>query len=317
MRDKNIGFIGLGNVGEKIANNILKGNYNLFVNDLKRNKSKNLIKKGATWCSTMKELANNTSIIITCLPSPSSVNKVLGKLIPFMNSNHLWIEMSTTDESEMNRLSKICLKRKINTLEAPITGGQHRAESGNISIFVGGNKKNYNRAFNLLSVIGYQILYCGKLGNASTLKVVTNYLASINLISIGEALMVCKKYGIDLKTSYNGIRISSGNSFVNETETQLILNGSYNVGFTMDLVCKDVGLFDKLTDKYKIPAKISNLMNKIFLEGKKKYGGRSLSTKIVKILEEKCNENLRAPGFPNKLIDKSNKKKGIEIKSNL
>ena len=126
--------------------------------------------------------------------------------------------------------------------------------------------------------------------------------------------MVCKKYGLDLKTAFNGIKISSGNSFVNETESQVILNGSYDVGFTMDLVCKDIGLFDKLTNKYKIPADISKLMNTIFQEGKKIYGNRALSTSIVRLLEEKCNENLRADGFPSILIDNETKKKGIEIK---
>jgi len=175
-------------------------------------------------------------------------------------------------------------------------------------------RENFDRAFPLLSEIGYKILYCGKLGNASTLKVVTNYLASINLLSLGEALMVCKKYGLDLTTTYHGIRISSGNSFVHETESKVILNGSYDVGFTMDLACKDLGLFDKLVDKYNIPAKISKLMNKIFTEGKTQFGDRSLSTSIVKRLEELCNENLRAPGFPSQLTDEEPKKKGIEIK---
>ena len=222
--------------------------------------------------------------------------------------------MSTTDESEMIRLSKLCLQKGIESLEAPITGGQHRAEKGNISILVAGKRKNFERAFPLLSEIGYEILYCGKLGNASTLKVVTNYLASINLLSLGEALMVCKKYGLDLSTAYHGIRISSGNSFVHETESKVILNGSYDVGFTMDLVCKDVGLFDKLSDKYNIPADISKLINKIFNEGRGKYGDRSFSTSIVKRLEEACNENLRAPGFPSQLKDEEPKKKAIEIK---
>ena len=205
------------------------------------------------------------------------------------------------------------MKKKAGVLEAPITGGQHRAESGNISILIAGSKKTFNRAFPILSCLGHQILHCGKIGNASTLKVVTNYLASINLLAIGEALMVCKKYGLDLKTAYNGIKISSGNSFVHETESQVILNGSYDVGFTMDLVCKDVGLFNKLTNKFKIPAQISNLMVKIFKNGQKKLGKRSFSTSIVKLLEEDCGENLRSKGFPSVLVDINKKKKGIEI----
>ena len=314
MKDSNIGFIGLGNVGSRIASNILKGGFKLFVNDLDQSLSKKLIQEGAQWCSDLKNLASQSTIIITCLPSPIAVNNVLTNLLPFLNTNHLWIEMSTTDESEMIRLSDLCSQKGTESLEAPITGGQHRAENGNIAILVSGKRKNFERVFPLLSEIGYEILYCGKLGNATTLKVVTNYLASINLLSLGEALMVCKKYGLDLATAYHGIRISSGNSFVHETESKVILNGSYDVGFTMDLACKDVGLFDKLTDKYNIPADISKLMNKIFNEGRVKYGDRSLSTSIVKKLEETCNENLRASGFPSKLKDEKPRKKGIEVK---
>ena len=314
MNTVSVGFIGLGNVGSKIASNIIKGNFQLFVNDLDKNKSKNLIEEGAKWCTTLEDLASKSTIIITCLPSPKVVNELLTNLLPFLNKKHLWIEMSTTDEREMIRLSNLCLEKGAESLEAPVTGGQHRAESGNIAVLAAGKRENFDRAFPLLSEIGYQILYCGKLGNASTLKVVTNYLASINLLSLGEALMVCKKYGLDLTTTYHGIRISSGNSFVHETESKVILNGSYDVGFTMDLACKDLGLFDKLVDKYNIPAKISKLMNKIFTEGKTQFGDRSLSTSIVKRLEELCNENLRAPGFPSQLTDEEPKKKGIEIK---
>ncbi len=314
MKDKKIGFIGLGNVGSKIAYNILKNkNYSLFIFDLNKKKSRKLVSEGAILCNSLEELINNVSVFITCLPSPNSVKNVLISSIPFLNKNHVWIEMSTTDEEDMKMLSKLVLKKKAAVLEAPITGGQHRAESGNISILVGGNKKTFERVFPILSSVGHQILHCGKIGNASTLKVVTNYLASINLLSIGEALMVCKKYGLDLNTAYNGIKISSGNSFVHETESQVILNGSYNVGFTMDLVCKDVGLFNKLTKKFKIPAKISNLMVKIFKNGKRKLGKRSLSTSIVKLLEDDCNESLRTKGFPSILVDINRKKKGIKV----
>ncbi len=316
-KDKNIGFIGLGNVGSKIANRLLLSNYKLFIYDIDKAKTKKLLNKGANNCNNFKDLCLKTSIIITCLPSPNIVAEVIegnNGISKYTTKSHLWIEMSTTDEHEIIRLTKKMNRKGTEVLEAPVTGGQHRAESGNISILVAGKRKNFNRAFPILSKLGYQILHCGKLGNASTLKVVTNYLASINLLSLGEALMVCKKYNIDLKTAYHAIRISSGNSFVHETESQVILNGSYDVGFTMDLAFKDVGLFDKLADKFKIPAEISKLMNKIFKEGIKKYGNRAFSTSIVRRLEEKCNENLRSRGFPKKLKDTESKKKGIKIK---
>ena len=266
MSDTNIGFIGLGNVGAKVANNIIGNGYKLYVHDIDEKKSKNLVSKGSIFCKSIEELVPKVSIFITCLPSPKSVRAVLLKCVPFLNKSHLWIEMSTTDEQDMKYLSELVSDKKAAVLEAPITGGQHRAESGNISILVGGSRNSFKRSIPILKCIGYQILYCGEIGKASTLKVVTNYLASINLLALGEALMVCKKYGIDLKTAFEGIKISSGNSFVHETESQVILNGSYDVGFTMDLVCKDVGLFHKLTQKYEIPAELSPLMLKIFQE---------------------------------------------------
>ena len=293
--DINIGFIGLGNVGSKLANSILISNFNLFIYDLDIKCTVDLVKRGAILCTSIMDLVNRTTVIITCLPTPKSIQEVvLGKLglINFINESHLWVEMSTTDEKEMLRLSSLVIQKKAKVLEAPVTGGQHRAAKGNISILVSGDRENFDRAMPILSEMGYEILFCGKLGNASTLKIVTNFLASINLLSLGEALMVSKKYGIDLETAFYAIKISSGNSFVHETETQVILNGSYNVGFTMDLVCKDLNLFDKLTKKFNIPAEMNNLVNKIFKKGLLIYGNRSLSTSIVKILEDICEENL-------------------------
>ena len=313
MNDTTVGFVGLGNVGSKIANNIINNGYKLYVHDLDEIKSQSLVSKGAIFCKSIEELVPKVSVLITCLPSPKSVKEVLLKCVPKFNQKHLWIEMSTTDEKDMKYLSKLVFDKNAEVLEAPITGGQHRADSGNISILVGGSKASFKRSFPILSCIGHQILHCGEIGKASTLKVVTNYLASINLLALGEALMVCKKYGIDLKTAFEGIKISSGNSFVHETESQVILNGSYDVGFTMDLVCKDVGLFDKLTKKYQIPAEVSTLMLEIFQRGRKKLGDRALSTSIVKLLEDKCNDNLRASGFPSFLEDKNQKQEAEEI----
>ena len=313
MNDTTVGFVGLGNVGSKIANNIINNGYKLYVHDLDEIKSQSLVSKGAIFYKSIEELVPKVSVLITCLPSPKSVKEVLLKCVPKFNQKHLWIEMSTTDEKDMKYLSKLVFDKNAEVLEAPITGGQHRAESGNISILVGGSRASFKRSFPILSCIGHQILHCGEIGKASTLKVVTNYLASINLLALGEALMVCKKYGIDLKTAFEGIKISSGNSFVHETESQVILNGSYDVGFTMDLVCKDVGLFDKLTKKYQIPAEVSTLMLEIFQRGREKLGDRALSTSIVKLLEDKCNDNLRASGFPSFLEDKNQKQEAEEI----
>ena len=160
-------------------------------------------------------------------------------------------------------------------------------------------------------MLAYEILYCGKIGNASTLKVITNYLASLHLLGIGEALIVAKKNKINLGLTYKAIKISSGNSFVNETETKVILAGSYDVGFTMDLANKDINLFNKLGKNIKL--ELGDYLSKKFKQGIKILGERSFSTSIIKLIEKDAKIKLRAKNFPKKLIDNQKKHKGIEV----
>ena len=221
--------------------------------------------------------------------------------------------MSTTDESEVRRLGELVKNKGAIPLDGPVSGGCHRAATGNISIFVGGEYEFFKKILPVLTVMGKKILHTGKLGSASVLKVITNYLASVNLVSIGEALTVAKKSGMDLKTTYEAIKISSGNSFVHETESQVILNGSYNISFTMDLVVKDIGIFNALSKKHHIPLEVCPIIFNIFKEGQKKYGSRAWSSMIVKRLEDACNINLRAEGFPSELTDNDPEEKGYLI----
>ncbi len=312
-----IGFIGLGNVGFKLANSLLSAGHHLYVYDLEKSNAEVLIQSGAIWTDSPKELASLSDIAITCLPSPEAVaNVVEGSdgLIHGATDGKVWIEMSTTDSHEMLRLGELMEKKGIHCCEAPVSGGCHRAATGNIAILVGGSRIAFDKAFPALSAMGYQILHVGELGKASVLKVVTNYLASTHLAALGEGLMVCKKAGIDLKKAYEGIKISSGNSFVHETESQVIMNGSYNINFTMDLVCKDVGLFDDLAQSMSIPTEISPLITEIFKKGREKYGDRAWSSMIVKRLEDSCQTDLRADGFPAELVDDTQRREGYEVK---
>ena len=161
--------------------------------------------------------------------------------------------------------------------------------------------------------MGKKVLHTGMLGSASVLKVITNYLASVHLVALGEAWTVAKKSNLDLIKTYKGIAVSSGNSFVHETESQVILNGSYNINFTMDLVLKDTGLFNDLAKKLDAPLEISPKIVEIFKDGQKKYGSRAWSSMIVKRMEDLNKINFRAEGFPEEIIDNESEEKGHEI----
>ena len=311
-----VGFVGLGNVGGKLAGSLLRNDFDLTVRDLDENLTKNFANLGAKVVNSAKELAEQVDLIITCLPSPEICNEVMdgeNGIINGLSKNKIWLEMSTTDEAEVKRLGKKVLDKKAIPLEGPVSGGCHRAATGNIAIFVGGERKAFEKILPILSVMGRKILHTGKLGSASVLKVITNYLASVHLVALGEAWTIAKKSNLDLAKAYKGIAVSSGNSFVHETESQVILNGSYNINFTMDLVEKDMTLFNNLAEKLDIPLEISPLVLNIFKDGHKKYGSRAWSSMIVKRMEELNNTNFRAKGFPSELIDNEPEEKGYEI----
>jgi len=311
-----IGFIGLGNVGGKLAGSLLRNNFDLTVRDLDESLTNSLKDLGAKVAKSPKELAEQSDLIITSLPSPEVSAEVMEAddgILNGLSENKIWLEMSTTDKNEVKRLGEKVIAKKAIPLDGPVSGGCHRAATGNIAIFVGGERKAFEKILPALTVMGRKILHTGELGTASILKVITNYLASVHLVALGEAWTVAKKSNLDLAKTYKGIAISSGNSFVHETESQVILNGSYNINFTMDLVLKDTSLFDNLAKKLNAPLEISPQIVEIFKDGQKKYGSRAWSSMIVKRMEDLNNINFRANGFPEELIDSEPEEKGYEI----
>ena len=311
-----VGFIGLGNVGGKLAGSLLRNKFDLTVRDLDENLTKPFVEQGAKIANTAKELAEKVDLIITCLPSPEICSEVMegsDGILNGLSENKIWLEMSTTDEAEVKRIGQKVIEKKAIPLDGPVSGGCHRAATGNIAIFVGGERDGFNKILPALTVMGRKILHTGELGSASVLKVITNYLASVHLVALGEAWTVAKKSNLDLTKAYKGIAVSSGNSFVHETESQVILNGSYNINFTMDLVLKDTGLFDELAKKLNASLEISPKIVDIFKDGQKKYGSRAWSSMIVKRMEDINQINFRTEGFPEELVDNEPEKRGHEI----
>ena len=311
-----VGFIGLGNVGSKLAKSLLRNGFEMVVRDLDRVAAQPLLDRGAGWADTDRELAEACDLVVTCLPSPAAVRSVMegtDGVLEGLCDGKMWLEMSTTDEAEVRRLGELVMAKGARPMDGPVSGGCHRAATGNISIFVGAEREDFERALPVLTTMGRRVLHVGGLGSASILKVVTNYLASVHLVALGEALMVARRSGMDLNTTYEAIRISSGNSFVHETESQVILNGSYNINFTMDLVVKDMSLFQQLADGQLTPLELSPLVLDIFRRGEQLYGSRAWSPGIVRFLEDACGVDLRAPGFPEEIVDTEPEQPGYEV----
>ncbi len=311
-----IGFVGLGNVGGKLAGSLIRNNFDVTVREIDESLTNEFKMLGAKVAKSPKKLAEQTDLIITSLPSPEVSAEVMESedgILNGLSENKIWLEMSTTDEDEVKRLGNKVISKKAIPLDGPVSGGCHRAATGNIAIFVGGDRKAFEKILPALTVMGRKVLHTGELGSASVLKVITNYLASVHLVALGEAWTVAKKSNLDLAKTFKGITVSSGNSFVHETESQVILNGSYNINFTMDLVLKDTGLFDNLAKKLNAPLEISPKIVEIFKDGQKKYGSRAWSSMIVKRMEDLNKIDFRAKGFPDELVDNEPEEKGYEI----
>jgi len=311
-----IGFIGLGNVGGKLAGSLIRNGHDVTVLDLNHALVEHYVARGAHAAATPLEMGQKVDLIITCLPSPAATADVAeGEhgFMPALEPGKIWLEMSTTDHGEVIRLGALVEARGAMIMDCPVSGGCHRADTGNISIFAGGRREAFDRVFPVLKSLGRRILHTGALGSASELKVVTNYLCTVHLAALAEALTVCKVAGMDMNTAYEAIRISSGNSFVHETESQVILNGSRDISFTMDLVIKDVGLFDRLAQDLHVPLELSPLVLSIFKDGAAKYGPREHSPNIIRRLEEPCGVKVLGQGFPAEMVDDEPEEPGYEV----
>ena len=314
--DMKVGFIGLGNVGGKLAGSLLRNGYDLTVRDLEPALAEPFLAQGAHWAESAADLAEAVDLVVTCLPSPAACSAVMegeNGVLEAMVPGKIWAEMSTTDADEMARLAKLVQAKGAAAIECPVSGGCHRAATGNISIFAGCDRETFERMMPILTTLGRRVLHTGPIGSASTLKVMTNYLATANLLTVCEAMVTMKAAGLDLATTYEAIRISSGTSFVHETESQVILNGSRTIDFTMDLVLKDIGLFQSIAEKAGVPLEISPLMIDIFKDGQKRYGARAQSDDIIRRLEEATGLDITAPGFPAEMVDDEPEEPGYEV----
>lgn len=308
-----VGFIGLGNVGGKLSGSLLRNGMDLTVHDLNEDLVNDFVARGAKRTDGPASLMRDCDAVITCLPSPAASAAVMDEMLPEVKDGKIWMEMSTTDEAEVKRLGAMVMERGGAAVDCPVSGGCHRAATGNISIFAGCDRTTFDKIAPFLKTMGRRILHTGELGSASILKVVTNYLATANLVTCCEALVTAKAAGMDLNTTYEAMKISSGTSFVHETESQVILNGSRDISFTMDLVKKDVGLFQEVANRSNVPLEIAPMLVEIFNDGIARYGDRELSPNIIKRLEDATGLDILAPGFPPEMVDDEPEEPGYEI----
>lgn len=298
-------FVGVGRLGGHLAASLVRNGYAVTVHDVDRAATRRLEDAGADWADSPAAAARGADVAVTCLPSPGAVAAVVEGAEGVLTSlapRATWIDTSTNDRRELLRLADVASLQGVNTLEAPVTGGVHLAATGDITMFVGGDETVVDAQRPLLEAMCGRLFHVGPLGSATDLKLITNMLAFVHLVACGEALMLAKRDGLDLALAFDAIRASSGNSFVHETESQVILSGTYDIGFTVDLALKDLSLVLELGDQTGVPLELARRVRERFVEARERYGGTAWSPMVVKLLEDELGVELRAPGFPAALV---------------
>ena len=295
------GYIGLGNLGAACAGCLLKAGFPVTVYDLNPVLAAPLVGMGATLADSAEALAGGVDHVITCLPSPAVSERVLRSILPHMQPGASWVEMSTLGREEVLKLGALAGAAGVRMMELPVTGGVHLAHQGKITMLAGGDRDLFDLHHLAMQAMGDRIFHMGPLGSACIIKVITNMLAFIHLKATSEALMLAKRGGLDLAQSWHAIAASSGNSFVHETEGALILNGSYDVAFNVDLALKDLGFALGFGREFGVPLELAAMTQQTYIAAKAAYGGEAQSPMIAKLMEDLLGTDLRAEGFPSRL----------------
>jgi 3-hydroxyisobutyrate dehydrogenase len=295
------GYIGLGNLGAACAGCLVKAGFRVTVYDLNPALAAPLVAQGAVLAGSAEEVAAAADHVITCLPSPAVSERVLRAILPQMKKGSSWVEMSTLGRDDVLRLAAVAADAGVRMMELPVTGGVHLAYQGKITMLAGGDRDLFELHHGAMQAMGDRIFHMGPLGSSAIIKVITNMLAFIHLKATSEALMLARRGGLDLAQSWHAIAASSGNSFVHETEGALILNGSYDIAFNIDLALKDLGFALGFGREFGVPLELASMTNQTYIAAKAAYGGEAQSPMIAKLLEDLLGTDLRAPGFPARL----------------
>ena len=285
-----IAFIGLGNMGMPMALNLNKSKKIQLIGFDINNHSVQKFKKSKGKVAKTLDEAFECDIIISCLPGPKQIRQIAigkNKLIEKLSKNKIWIDCSTNSISCFNFLQKK-LEKKINQfIDAPISGGNIKAKSGELSMFIGGSQKLYKKTGFIFKILGKNLYYLGKHGAGYAAKIAQVSLCYLNYLSLSEALMLGTKSGIKPQTMLQIIDKSASGGYTSTRYGPDMINGSYDPSFTLGLSFKDLKLAKEIINLKNIKLPITKLTTSIYSKAIKKYGANSNHLKAIKLLEAK------------------------------
>jgi 3-hydroxyisobutyrate dehydrogenase-like beta-hydroxyacid dehydrogenase len=295
----NIGFIGLGNMGSGMADNLLNhcnnSNDNLIVLDINETVLSDFIAKGAINGESTLKMCPQCDVLFTSLPSSKEVNLLaLGKegILNNLKEGSTWFETSTNELAEWEKVREIA-PNHLTLVDAPVSGGAERAAAGTLTIFLGIEKVVLEKFESLLKVFSGKILRMGPSGSGYVTKLVQLHLNYLVAQGIGETLMMGAKANLDLSVLHSVLMNSCSQSYVVENYIPKVLNGSYDNSFSLGLAEKDIKLIVELGHHLDISMPLGEKVLQTYQEAKKLYGEEAPHLSVVRLIEETHNQKLR------------------------
>ena len=243
MGDKDVGFVGLGIMGKPMARNLMKAGYAVTAYDVVATSLEEVATDGARPASSAREVAEQTSVIITMVPDSADSEAAImgpGGVLEGSSPGKTVIDMSSIAPGSSQKIAAACEGQDMSFLDAPVSGGEPKAIDGTLAIMVGGKKDIFDRYYDLLAIVGGSIVLCGDYGAGNTTKLANQIVVAANIEALAEALVLSKKAGLDPNVVFEAIRGGLAGSTVMEAKAPMMIAGDFQPGFRIRLHQKDL-----------------------------------------------------------------------------
>ena len=292
-----LGFIGIGYMGRHMARNLAKGGHQLTVFDIRQEAAEELLSMGSSWADSPRAVAAASEVVFTSLPNPQDVEEVAtGEwgILSGAAPGSVYFDLSTTDPDTVHRIAAAGRTKEVTVLDAPVSGGTIGAEEATLCIMVGGERAAYESYKPVLDLIGDKVMYCGELGSGAVCKIVNNLIGMSLRVLLPEAFTLGIRAGVDAKTLFEAVSMSSGDTRVMHTYPDGLFKGNFDPGFQVDLAAKDVGLATEMARNLRVPLVLSNLVQQHYIEAQNRGWGGLESSAIARLQEENAGVEIRA-----------------------
>jgi len=284
-----IAFVGLGIMGKPMAKNLMKAGYELYVYDLFPDPVEELEKEGAKGCKSAAEASSNTNITITMVQDgPQAESAILGEngVSDGASKGHLVVDMSSIAPGVSQRIGAGCTEKGINFLDAPVSGGEPFAISGELAIMVGGSADDFEQAKPLFDILGKSAILCGKHGAGQVTKLANQICVGANIHALAEALALAAKSGVNPETVYKAIQGGLAGSNVINAKAPMMVDRNFEPGFRIELHYKDINNAMEAARDLNIPLQVTANLQQVLTSLVTKGEGKSDHSAIAKHVED-------------------------------